>query len=327
MFTRIIPASRRERISGMEEDCTNSFDSPKDMGRWPLIAGFILALLSLGLPLIGVTVNLLLGSIALIGAFMLLAYGFWKWEKSSRWHWVWRIATIMITAIIFFTLVGHQIFTQYKRDHPKKVTLNQVTPKPISPIDQNVPVQPPQRQVIVRKASPRPVAKPINQTSRNTPEATASSVTPQTVISAPGGIAIGGGTVINPQVNNYGEPPPPPLSLRFTAEPQPVNPSATFPYSSMVTIYVNRVWEEPSVAVICDGTVGDVQIGGISFYSYMGVADSDPRIGLARRQGPPVTPDNPMVVLIYSKEPVKVIDVKPVKITFSGAPKNPITQQ
>ena len=71
-----------------------------------------------------------------------------------------------------------------------------------------------------------------------------------------------------------------------------------------------------------------MQIDGISYYPYNSIADSDARIGLAaKRGGPPATPDNPMVVYIYSKRPVKVIDVKQVKIIFSGDPKNPIAQQ
>jgi hypothetical protein len=178
---------------------SKSVGSHQDKGIGPLIAGFIIALIALGLPLIGVTVNLELGLVAFVGAFVLLAYGFWKWEKSSNWNLWLRIAIIAAAATIFFALVGHQILTQYQKDHQKVVALNQPAPSPSAHIDQSVPAQPPQRREIVGRSSPRFMPNPVDQTPRNMPEAIKTSVTPQTVISAPGGIAIGGGTVINPQ--------------------------------------------------------------------------------------------------------------------------------
>jgi len=45
------------------------------------ILGFVLALVAMGLPMIGITVNLYLGALALSIAFALLAFGFWKWRK------------------------------------------------------------------------------------------------------------------------------------------------------------------------------------------------------------------------------------------------------
>jgi hypothetical protein len=51
--------------------------APSGPSGWmPVIAGLVLGLLSMGLPMIGVTVNLVLGSILLAIAFALVAWGF-----------------------------------------------------------------------------------------------------------------------------------------------------------------------------------------------------------------------------------------------------------
>lgn len=94
----------------------------KKNGRSPgfiVLAGFIVALLAWGLPMIGVTINLWLGTIVLAIAFVLMVVGFWQWEKFSKWHKALRWITVIVGALVYFSLVGNQIHLQYNKDHPK----------------------------------------------------------------------------------------------------------------------------------------------------------------------------------------------------------------
>ena len=84
-----------------------------------LILGFFLALIAMGLPMIGLTVNLYLGALILSVAFALLAFGFWKWETTAEWGIASRVNTLWVLGIFYFSLIGFQIFSQYKKDHPQ----------------------------------------------------------------------------------------------------------------------------------------------------------------------------------------------------------------
>jgi hypothetical protein len=96
----------------------------KNKGVAPSITiGFILALLAMGLPMIGVTVNIYLGLLIMTGAFALLVNGLWRWEKTRKWSDVSRINAIWIFALIYFSLVGFQIVSQYRKDHVKSSTV------------------------------------------------------------------------------------------------------------------------------------------------------------------------------------------------------------
>jgi thiol:disulfide interchange protein len=88
-------------------------------GRLPVIAGIVLGLLGIGLPMIGVTINLLFGFVILTIAFALIALGCWIWEGKSPRRKALRIITICIIAVIYFSLVVMQICAQYKKDHYK----------------------------------------------------------------------------------------------------------------------------------------------------------------------------------------------------------------
>ena len=166
-----------------------------------IILGFVVALVAMGLPMIGITVNLRLGSFVLLLAFILLAYGFLQWETVGQWREAARVSTLWILGLIYSALVGVQIYSQYQKDHPRAAT---VTPIIAS--------------VIVPKASPN--AKDVPDLSAKKPqhrEPQIQSLRPsvpkletpqpqQQTINAPNGIAIGGGTVMNPTVNNFVPP-------------------------------------------------------------------------------------------------------------------------
>ena len=159
-----------------------------------IILGFVVALLAMGLPMIGITVNLYLGVFVLLLAFVLLAYGFWRWETASRWGDSARVSTLWILGIMYFGLVGFQVYRQYSKDHsplPRTIAPALVDVSPKSAI-----LEPPSltKTTIPKKRSETPRLSSPTQTQ-----------TAETV-SAPNGLAIGGGVVTNPTVNNFSPP-------------------------------------------------------------------------------------------------------------------------
>jgi len=100
-----------------------------------IIIGLVLALFAIGLPMIGITVNIYLGAAVLLLAFILLAYGFWCWETAIRWGVTARVSTLWALGIVYFLLIGIQIVFQYRKDHPRNIAA------PYSPV-QSVPSAP-----------------------------------------------------------------------------------------------------------------------------------------------------------------------------------------
>lgn len=90
--------------------------------------GLFVALGALGLPLIGVTVNVWLGGVILAIAFFCIVRAFWIWEKSSRFHILLRLGTIAVAAVLYFGLAGRQIISEYRVDHPKPEATTKLEP-------------------------------------------------------------------------------------------------------------------------------------------------------------------------------------------------------
>jgi len=70
-----------------------------------------------GTQLAGVTVNVYLAAIVLLLAFACIVYAFWIWEGASRWHWLLRLGTVCLTSIIYFSLAGKQVVSEWKKEH------------------------------------------------------------------------------------------------------------------------------------------------------------------------------------------------------------------
>jgi hypothetical protein len=96
--------------------------SPKKLRVVPsIIGGFILAFLGMGLPMIGVTENLWLGSSLLLAAFALFAWGTWSWETNRKFSCGLRLTTIALGGTIYFALLGLQVHSQFKKSHPATI--------------------------------------------------------------------------------------------------------------------------------------------------------------------------------------------------------------
>jgi hypothetical protein len=154
--------------------------------------------------------------------------------------------------------------------------------------------------------------KKIGATSGS--QANQSSPTLQTA-NAPNGIAITGGTVTNPTVNNYG---PPPVEIKFNTRPI-LSTDPQFEIEAEVTISVNAPYSPVSLAFICDSEIKKVRADFGRFSPGMvnvsfSVDASNNKVGLVLFDVPPVTPERPLYVHIWASSPFRVTDVEQAKL-------------
>jgi len=81
------------------------------------LVGLGLGLLPSGLQMIGVAINLWLGAAILLAAFVFVGRAFWMWERSSRWHVILRVLTVLVALVAYVYLIGGQIMIEYRREH------------------------------------------------------------------------------------------------------------------------------------------------------------------------------------------------------------------
>jgi hypothetical protein len=94
----------------------------------PVISGLVIGLLAMGLPMIGIAVNLRLGFVILGVAFILIAWGLWicgvNWPR-----WL-RVLNICLAALIYFVLIGFQMCEQYKKEHATFLAPSSISSEP-----------------------------------------------------------------------------------------------------------------------------------------------------------------------------------------------------
>jgi len=130
-----------------------------------VIVGFVIAFIALGLPMIGITVNLWLGGLVLAVAFILMAYGFIRWEKTAHWSEWLRTSTVWITAVVYVSLIGYQIYQQYEKEHPHQAQSSSAA----LPVPQATPASVPIEQELPRPKTSKPAISatpPCNEASR-----------------------------------------------------------------------------------------------------------------------------------------------------------------
>lgn len=140
-----------------------------------------------------------------------------------------------------------------------------------------------------------------------------SEQTPSQTLNAPNGIAIGGGTVNNPTVNNYG---PPPLKLTWQSQTEdPSQFSFKAKFVQLLTIKSNVMWTPVSLAIICDGEILRVMPNNGAFANLLiGIASENKDIGLVRYTSPVLAPGAPVEIFVFSDVPVNITNVVPVNI-------------
>ena len=128
------------------------------------------------------------------------------------------------------------------------------------------------------------------------------------IANAPNGIAITGGSVTNPTVNNFG---PSPLQLVWSVGEMPENRPNIF--EKTVTIKSNTYYSPVNIVILCDSEIENASPFGVSIGASAYPITEDKKSWFLRVLNPPVTPDSPMTVLVQSKKPFKVLDVRKVE--------------
>jgi hypothetical protein len=133
---------------------------------------------------------------------------------------------------------------------------------------------------------------------------------------APNGIAITGGTVTNPTVNNYG---PPPVEIRFDEHSiQSTDPE--FEYEAEVTVSASASYTPVSLEFICDSEIKKVsfdfgRFGAVLLNVRNGVSD-DNKIGFVAFDGTAVAPERPLYVHIWGSSPFRVTGIRQAKLNL-----------
>src|SRR5213593_798710 len=109
-----------------------SSGSPDRFSKVALAIGIVGVLVPWGLQLIGVAVNVWLGGVILAVAFGFIVYASWIWERSTRWHVALRGATIVVAGALYFTFVGRQMISEYKKGHKPVTTTQELTKQDIT---------------------------------------------------------------------------------------------------------------------------------------------------------------------------------------------------
>jgi hypothetical protein len=135
--------------------------------------------------------------------------------------------------------------------------------------------------------------------------------------SCPNGICIGGDNAGTAIVNNYGQPSPPPLQLNWTARDIVPSERNEFTFEREVTVTVNTPYTPVAVAIICDSEIGMIahglKNGEVSFNVHEGI-DADKKKAFVYFEGAGVTPRNPLLIRLWSNQPLSVLAVGRARI-------------
>lgn len=201
-----------------QEPNSPAMGRPEKNGLIYCIVGLVLALVIWGSQLIGLAVNVWFGGFVLAIAFVLMVCAFWIWERTSTWHVFLRVGTILLAAGVYFLMIGKQMISEWRKEHPIIVAKATATTPRAAQFQAN----PPPAPSIVAPAVPKKDGrKPPKAGSSAAQENRGGSGSTNTqigtaqapIVVAPNGIANAAPNFGNQTVNNFGDMPNPPLVL------------------------------------------------------------------------------------------------------------------
>ena len=193
-----------------------------------------------------------------------------------------------------------------QEQHAPNPSVPQTTPHP-----DTIPPRPKPEQI---KTSPTDY--PNKQTKK--PRKPESQEQKPPLVSAPNGIAIGGGNVINPTVNNFGPIPP---TVSFELFDRPPLPEAA--PQQWIRISINKTFLDPKFAIICDRPCKALSAGiilglggGIAQVNWGKIPDRDDIAAISVNQPNPMPSDAKVEAVVASEDdrPVKILSVRSLTI-------------
>jgi hypothetical protein len=247
--------------------------------------------------------------------------GVWIWDHTAKRHWLEK-TIISVFLLLFVGRFSYDpIIEQYKREHPPEVVRQETAPNSAPASQPPQPVQEPEgkRETPAARSMPEPERQAKKEQAKTVEPPPAST---PVIVSAPNGIAVGGGTVTNPIVNNFGPRPPqlewkvspridplPPDSEQVKEYPSNVNPGVN------VTITVAGRFIAPMFAVRCDHACFTTGIGIAGASSPRTYTTNRPDVAMAGFGGIPGQIEAGSVVKVTVRSgdssDVKVLEVFP----------------
>jgi hypothetical protein len=230
----------------------------------------------------------------------------WPCFGVAIWWLARRTREVLVVSILGTALTGAGLLLLSRWLKPEQASIEVPTLKPVVPVTGQT--NTPQRVAKSPKATlpkKKPPEQPLPPAVGPSTSVRASPQAAQPNVNAPYGIAIGGGTVSNPTVNNYGPPPP---RIRWLVVPletakqylsQPV--SASRP-ATVVKITFEGMMEHARFAFVCDRPC---EGGPTSTWAAVNGSMGISGVGGWLKQPTPI-PDNPYSVefIIFGPDPV-----------------------
>lgn len=237
-----------------------------------------------------------------------------KWKRM-----IYRIkhhgVTAAILILVAIVVVGSSVTAGVERiiEHPKPSL-------PPTALDKKPNITPPEQPPI---ESPKPEIKKPKPKRKTAPEAKPAPQPPQPLTQVcPQGICNGGDNNGQQNVYNYGPPP-----IHLTWEVRDVVPpmdEPTYGIKASNSSYEKEVTITPdvetpvSVAVYCTAEIKNIgaSLKGNSaiFTPKLGTSASDKTVGIVSFSGTPMSSSNPLVVRIWSNDPLSVTKVTQVRL-------------
>ena len=182
-------------------------------------------------------------------SFLLLIHPVWnfQWIEEKLWR---RIVALGVVVLVLAG-IGYSSWPtapQQIAEKQPEIKQPEIKPPPPSPAVSDSKPKP------SKQATPQPKPEPSKSQSPK-PESPSASAQkqeppPPPIMNAPGGFAIGGGTVINPTVNNYAPPDP---IFTYSVVEIPTSPEDSAKYKMRVIIKTDRATDIPPLRAVFDG--------------------------------------------------------------------------
>jgi len=216
----------------------------KPIDLWLFIGSLVAGIILYVLPKTPLVIIVLLTA-----SFLLLIYPVWNfwWIEKAIWS---RILALGVVALALAGIgysswpIPPQQIAEIKQPETKQP---EIKPPPSPAVSDSKPK--PNKQA---KPQPKPEPSKSEPPKSESPGASAQKqeTPPPQILNAPGGFAIGGGTVINPTVNNLA-PPDPKFSVSVVEIP--TSPEDSAKYKMRVIIKTDREADIPPILAVFDG--------------------------------------------------------------------------
>jgi hypothetical protein len=115
---------------------------------------------------------------------------------------------------------------------------------------------------------------------------------------------------------------PPPIQIKWDAKtidpPEATPDKRVFKYQQQVTVNVSATYTPVSLGVLCNADIGEIQgylpIPHAELMPRNGTDKNNSKIGFVYFEGTAARPDVPVVISIWSDQPLSVLEVKQARI-------------